>query len=134
MAAQFTYRTISNPSLYIFLGTGHNESKLFLLLRYFLGVTAFYLVIFDFTPSPLILPRYLEKVRCEPEGQFDIFHSKRGRDITMYWKYYGIPVVHSVMRVAMHAYAAHAVTPKKKDSQITPTPKGMGLSTPRSGS
>ena len=63
----------------IFLGTGQIESQLFLLLRYFLGFTAFYLVIFDFTPLPPLLPRYLEKVRCEPEGQFDIFHPRRDR-------------------------------------------------------
>ena len=35
----------------------------------------FYPVTSDFTS----LPRYLEKVRCEPEGQFDIFHPKRDR-------------------------------------------------------
>ena len=58
-----TYRTISNPSLYIILVTGHNESKLILMLRYFLGFTAFYLGIFDFTPLHPILPRYLEKVQ-----------------------------------------------------------------------
>ena len=61
----------------LFLGTGHNESKNLLLLRYFLGFSAFNFVIFDFTPLRPTLPRYLEKVRCEPEGQFDIFHSKR---------------------------------------------------------
>ena len=82
---QLPYRTkVFTPIPYyfqsiviFFWGTGQNESKLFLLLRYFLEFTAFYLVIFDFTPLPPILPRYLEKVRCEPEGQFDIVHSKR---------------------------------------------------------
>ena len=61
---------------YIFWGTRQIESQLILLLRYFLGFTAFYLVISDFTSSPPFLPRHLEKVRCEPEGQLELFHSK----------------------------------------------------------
>ena len=64
---------------------GHNESKLFLLLRYFLGFTAFDLVIFDVTPLPPILPRYLDVSQRESS----IFSLQTGRDITMDWKQYG---------------------------------------------
>ena len=56
-----------------------NRMPTFSFASFFLGFAAFYLVISDFTPLPPFLPRYLEKVRCRPEGQFDIFHPKRDR-------------------------------------------------------